>query len=1253
MATPTEQVIQKAVERYGAESVQSALNKVDRKAQGKRITFSGASQAERDAYGYLLDNSRELSDAVQKGNAAFVYAKERGFSSVAEAASLRNFAKPDQTQEQELQRQIQAVSRAAKLGQTNLANELAAKIVKENPTRFLPTADTRGFTGTSEPAVNPATGVASGSVKQVGAPILTEEEAKRLTPAQRQGVLIVNGAGDVVSEPSTRPVLDEKVGLIEKGGEIYRDNLQPLLKKALLGRLDPAVSQEQFNAGVDKTIEDFSKATDKIKMNKDTVITKIANVFRKNDVRTPNELAEIQKKQKELAEQEIETFNRLNYAFESKYAKYDQIPSDLASQYNEDFNKLQEQANRANNQAEFYNTLVERIPNDPSLKLGFTGQLVKGITDVIEIPTIVAGLGATAIKNPLQAAVEGGAGYGQMFYKALVSGDPEALGQLISARALDTAGRRGARARNLESIKIGEKEIAKTAVEVLSAEQKTKIIRELAKAENTTPQGVLAKEVIRSGTGVTQLIRTADGRTFIAVETERATAGSIQNPQFRGQRNLVVIEVAPSKGKLKVLNTAVGRAATTQDAVTGQGKTYYNITIIPNEYLPQTLMQRLLRRERERAPSTTLELLEEEKATTAKKTPLREIYTSEVKTYLLSQEPTAKALVKAIDTVLERARRTGKIPFEELKRIINIERRLNQQEPFTSGERALAQYVGTTRGTIIRSLKEIKARVVRDYKNIGEGENLAGISTVRQVAEIKDRLAGGARTRQERPTVRIRREPVPSLFPELTEFEKRAVRRIEAYDKRRQALEAVRKKLQEKIAERESLRAQGGSVLEQRSEAILKAIDKKDNEIKNLRNKEATALKAVQDFGKVTRKAPVVSGAARVIANAIPRAKTARANRGVLARLKSNERSINALRKQEAAIIKARDDYRRRNAERPLRAGTRQQFDRAFNQRVKDFEKFDKRLQAVRDRLNGKLAQREQLRNAVNPALIARTGAIAIEGVGSARSAFAGQGTYERTETELASLPAQKSQLADVTQIQRRETTRPIGVQAKGLKVQLKAEVRQLGRERQREQVKAQERLKVQPTVRTQVKTQLRIREALKSQQRLQQRVQQKMRVQQRAAQRLGTRTRTRARARLRTGLRTSSKEDFKGARGRNFKTRPVGFDVEVKVKGKFVRVNPRPFTTEKEAVGYGLKQADISLARSVRPVKTTRALPQRSTAALAEYAKRAAKFRASKRERGVYVEKTQFALEKAKKTPETALIKAARRGAPRLRSMI
>lgn len=101
-------------------------------------------------------------------------------------------------------------------------------------------------------------------------------------------------------------------------------------------------------------------------------------------------------------------------------------------------------------------------------------------------------------------------------------------------------------------------------------------------------------------------------------------------------------------------------------------------------------------------------------------------------------------------------------------------------------------------------------------------------------------------------------------------------------------------------------------------------------------------------------------------------------------------------------------------------------------------------------------------------------------------------------------------------------------------------------------------------------------------------------------------------------------------------------YDAFVKRKGKEVRVTRTP-TTEKAARGIGLKVADTTLAASVIVRESKRPGFALNRAAEREGQRILSKFRPSKRNANVLVEKSRFRLEKRGRTPEVREIKSYR----------
>lgn len=117
-------------------------------------------------------------------------------------------------------------------------------------------------------------------------------------------------------------------------------------------------------------------------------------------------------------------------------------------------------------------------------------------------------------------------------------------------------------------------------------------------------------------------------------------------------------------------------------------------------------------------------------------------------------------------------------------------------------------------------------------------------------------------------------------------------------------------------------------------------------------------------------------------------------------------------------------------------------------------------------------------------------------------------------------------------------------------------------------------------------------------------------------------------------GDKTKKNTEFK----RNVKT---GFDTYIKEKGKFVRINEKPFANAKQAKGFGFAEAKSNLDRSVLAVKTNRAEPINSTGAQASFNKLSSEFRPSKRfGPAVSVQKNALSTKK-----EVSLIQAAKAG--------
>lgn len=107
----------------------------------------------------------------------------------------------------------------------------------------------------------------------------------------------------------------------------------------------------------------------------------------------------------------------------------------------------------------------------------------------------------------------------------------------------------------------------------------------------------------------------------------------------------------------------------------------------------------------------------------------------------------------------------------------------------------------------------------------------------------------------------------------------------------------------------------------------------------------------------------------------------------------------------------------------------------------------------------------------------------------------------------------------------------------------------------------------------------------------------------------------------------------------KNVKT---GYDVYVKEKGKFVRVNEKPLAKIEQAYGEGFGVARSDLSRSVIAVKTNREAPVSKTLAQANYNKLKQAFRPSKK----YGAQVQVEINALATRPEVNLIQKAKKEA-------
>ncbi len=266
---------------------------------------------------------------------------------------------------------------------------------------------------------------------------------------------------------------------------------------------------------------------------------------------------------------------------------------------------------------------------------------------------------------------------------------------------------------------------------------------------------------------------------------------------------------------------------------------------------------------------------------------------------------------------------------------------------------------------------------------------------------------------------------------------------------------------------------------------------------------------------------------------------------------------------------------------------------------------------------------------------------------------FAGQGTYERTE-EFNRLAPVKSQ-SIISQNETggfKDLTRNNLKQSSPLRIQDRTDLKVDNAFKTEFKSQSSLGTGLQNRLREEQKPKSKFKLGLQEQQKFKQLSQSKLKL----GERVSFKEKFKPKLRV-TTTPTPSLDNSKPKRSGFKDLRKPGFDTLVKDKGKFVRINPRPFRTKEEALGFGFKVTKNILGRSVTTTPTLRANPLSSTSARAEFNRLSSEFRSSK-QFGSQVRVQKNALSTK---AETSLIQKAKKdsvfkrpvGKPRIRSIL
>lgn len=298
------------------------------------------------------------------------------------------------------------------------------------------------------------------------------------------------------------------------------------------------------------------------------------------------------------------------------------------------------------------------------------------------------------------------------------------------------------------SPKIAKEELTTAKIEPLAGKVKLEFLTDVNNQLKTEFGPQTIKNIGKIADITSNRITLSDGRVYdIATITNLR---GLPSTQFKGGSLVFGRQVLPGG---KIGETLLGRSASI--LVEGKGESYSKIirARVPNSLKEQVLVRLGFKK----VAGREYEILEKSKGETRALTEKLKATTIKSQARLLSEKAISRELSYRISSILNKAKSGSKITPNEVKNLINLERRLNRLKPYTDTEWKASKEATLTYEQILEIADKLKMKVSKPTTKITTLEGKPSLGLLSRIKLKTIKKEGITRTKLSQSMLKIGR----------------------------------------------------------------------------------------------------------------------------------------------------------------------------------------------------------------------------------------------------------------------------------------------------------------------------------------------------------------------------------------------------------------------------------------------------------------------------------------------------------------